>query len=183
MSQSDERPGKLQSFVSFLREELAPYPGRLPTALRVALACVLTLWIDMAFELPDMGVSIYLVFFVSREGPAASLKSAVMLISVVGLALLYSVGIANIPGDKNVSRFIGMVLIIFVGEYLFKATTAGTIFYGLGKFGTVFTLQWDTDSPAEVILESKLDVCVSTSAGIPFSSAVGVFPLITQINL
>ncbi len=164
----DEPAHWLPSLFSFFREELMPYPGRLPTALRLIGALVLALCIDMTFDLPIMGPSLYMVFFVSHESPAKSLRSFLMMFVVTGLMLLGAFAIASIPGEQAAVRFVGCAVVIFSGMFFSQAaaTQVSRLFLMASIFGVIFIQQWDSGYPAEATLEGMLYAWLSLLTGL-----------------
>ena len=128
---------------------------------------MITLWIDMAFNLPEAGVSLYMVFFVSRESPVKSVKSLLMMIAITGLALVYSLILASLPGDGAAIRFVGCAVLIFISMFLSQASTKmGKAWLMTAIFGEVFIQQqWDKGLPAEATLELTLYVWLALLVG------------------
>ncbi len=125
----------------------------------------------MAFNLPEAGVSLYMVFFVSRESPVKSVKSLLLMTVITGLALVYSLALASLPGDGAAIRFVGCAVLIFVSMFLSQASTKmGKVWLMTGIFGEVFIQQWDKGLPAEATLELILYVWLALLVGF----AVGV---------
>ncbi len=51
----------------WLRDELAPRPGRFALALRIAVNCAVTVIVANVFEIPLPAYMAYIVFLISRE--------------------------------------------------------------------------------------------------------------------
>jgi multidrug resistance protein MdtO len=77
-------------FLSFLREELAPYPGRAGTVARMVLAATLVMIVCMTFRLSYMFLGATFALLISRESPRATLQSGgtLLLVMTIGAAYL-----------------------------------------------------------------------------------------------
>src|SRR5258708_5317789 len=73
-------------FREFLKDELAPYPGRAGTVTRMVIAATLVMVICMTFRVPHAFQGAIYALLISRENPRATLESAgiVLLVTHVG---------------------------------------------------------------------------------------------------
>src|ERR1700741_4009581 len=78
-------PGLLAWLRQFLREELAPYPGRNVLVARMVIASTLAMLITMTFRLP-FGVLAFYGIIVSRETHWATVKVVRRIVIAVALA-------------------------------------------------------------------------------------------------
>jgi multidrug resistance protein MdtO len=69
-------------------EDLRPTPGRLASSVRVVLAVVLTLILLLVLQVPFVSLVLYIIFVMSRESPAVSLRSALLSLSITCVAVL-----------------------------------------------------------------------------------------------
>ena len=80
---------------------LAPYPGRLEFAVRLALICAIATLIAEIYQTPEPALSAYVAFFVMKPDRAGSVVISIvmlLLISVViGLVLLLTVQVIEQP--------------------------------------------------------------------------------------
>src|ERR1700741_2260318 len=74
----------------FLKEELAPYPGRLARAARMTLAATLVMIVCMTFQIPFAFQGAVYALMISRESSRATLQSGrtILLFTGVGSAYL-----------------------------------------------------------------------------------------------
>ncbi|MGL4668517.1 MAG: hypothetical protein ACRCWR_11395, partial [Saezia sp.] len=56
-----------RSLLRYLREELAPFPGRLNVTLRCLLACTLVIIASMGLQVPWLALSLLVVFYVTQS--------------------------------------------------------------------------------------------------------------------
>ncbi len=59
-----------RGWLAWLRGELAPFPGRLATTIRLMVTVVLVTIVSMTLEVPEVALSAYLVLFVTKENRA-----------------------------------------------------------------------------------------------------------------
>src|SRR5260370_42118968 len=85
-----ESPRPLAWFGGFLKEELAPYPGRVGTVARMAIAATLVMIICMTFPIPYAYQGAAYALIISRENLRATLQSAATMLIVTGLGAAYS---------------------------------------------------------------------------------------------
>ena len=87
-------PPPLPWFWEFLKDELAPYPGRAGTVARMVIAATLVMIICMTFRIPRAFQGAVYALMISRENLRATLQSAgtMLLVTAVGAAAQYAVG-------------------------------------------------------------------------------------------
>ena len=84
-----ESPHALTWCVEFLKEELAPYPGRAGTIARMVLAATLVMIICVTFRIPYAFEGAIYTFIVLRESPRATLQSAGAALLSAGIGAAY----------------------------------------------------------------------------------------------
>jgi multidrug resistance protein MdtO len=84
-----ESPRPLAWFRDFLKEELAPYPGRAGTVTRMVIAATLVMVICMTFRVPYASQGALYALLISRENPRATLESAGIVFLVTGVSAAY----------------------------------------------------------------------------------------------
>ncbi|MEW6438686.1 MAG: FUSC family protein [Pseudomonadota bacterium] len=94
---------------------LAPSPGRLEFALRLALICALTTLVAEIYHTPEPALTTYVVFFVNKPDRAESTIVAIafmIIISIViGLVLLLAIFVINEPMQR-VAAMAGISLVL-----------------------------------------------------------------------
>ena len=89
------------SFLEGMRALLAPFPGRLEFAARLALICTLATLVAEIYQTPDPALTAYVAFFVMKPDRAASVVTSIvmlLLISlIVGLVLVLTVQVIEQP--------------------------------------------------------------------------------------
>jgi multidrug resistance protein MdtO len=108
----------LSWFWEFLREELAPYPGRGVIVARMVIAGTITMLLIMTFRIPGGALGVLYAFLISRDTLQSTFKSG------VEVAISYSIGIcfvlsgAHLFADNSFARFFwfaGSMFAVFLG--------------------------------------------------------------------
>src|SRR5208283_6181264 len=74
-------------FLSSLGAFLAPYPGRLELAARLALVCALTILVVEIYQTPDAALTAYVAFFVMKPDRTTSVILSLVMIVVITLVI------------------------------------------------------------------------------------------------
>src|ERR1700741_1230820 len=75
----------------FLKEELAPYPGRVALVARMCIAATIVMLLTMTFRIPFGAYGAIYALTISRESPQATTKAAKIIIIAFLLSVLYVV--------------------------------------------------------------------------------------------
>jgi multidrug resistance protein MdtO len=133
------------SFLERIGALLAPFPGRLEFAVRLALICALTTLVVEIYQTPEPALIAYVAFFVVKPDRAASVVTSIvmlLLISlIVGLVLALTVQVIEQP----LWRVTAMTLVSFCLTFAASASklkpVAGTVAlitaYALDLLGSV----------------------------------------------
>src|SRR6267154_91087 len=84
-----EGPRPLVWLREFLKEELAPYPGRTALVARMVISATLLMLVTMTFRLPFGMHGAIFTFVISRESPRATAKAVRTILTAFGFAALY----------------------------------------------------------------------------------------------
>ncbi len=116
---ASERPGSTLAGLAVL---LAPAPGRLEFAARLALVCALTTLLVEVYQTPEPALTIYLVFFVIKPDRATSVVTSVVLLLlitlIIGAVLLVTMQVI----DQPLWRVVAMTIISFGLLFLASAS-------------------------------------------------------------
>jgi len=112
-----------QWFWGFLKNELAPYPGRAWVVARITIAATIVMIIVMTFQIPNGFLAAIFTLFVSRENPTATLRSGFRAMLAFVFAAAYTlVGVALLVDDR-LTHFLWIVLSLFIAFYLIGIIT------------------------------------------------------------
>jgi multidrug resistance protein MdtO len=110
---------------------LAPRPGRLEMAIRLAVICALTVLVVEIYQTPDQALSVYLVFFLNHDDRTVSLITNFLLVAlftvIVGFVLVVAMAVINDSMWRVVSMTAISIAILFVASASKLRPVGGTI--------------------------------------------------------
>jgi multidrug resistance protein MdtO len=124
---SDKVHRPRSAFLSFLREELAPRPGRVAAASRIAGNCALVVAIAMLYEIPLPAYMAYVVFLCSQEEAAGTLLTGVVAALAVTVAVALSLLLYTLDASEPALRLPLMAGSSFVGIFLMRTIKLGPV--------------------------------------------------------
>jgi multidrug resistance protein MdtO len=165
-------PSPLQWFWEFLKQELAPYPGRTRTVARMVIAATLAMILCMTFRIPYGFQAAVYALIVSRENPRATLESAEIMSGVTAVTAAYILISAWFVISVPVLHFLWIIFTFFIAFYALSAVTnyvAVTMFANMISVGIPL---WDRHVSAERNVEDTLRVVLAASIGVVVTAAV-----------
>src|SRR6266850_5512108 len=158
-----EQRDSLVSFREFLKEELAPYPGRAALVARMVICATLVMLITMTFQLPFGMHGAIFTFFVSRESPRATMKAVRTVVIAFGLAAGYVFLGALISLGDPMLRVLWIIVSLFIAFYAIHTMTDYAAATGFGIVIAITLPVWDMHMPTELKVERTLWVLGQTS--------------------
>jgi multidrug resistance protein MdtO len=159
-------------FRDFLREELAPYPGRDSLVIRMVIAATLVMIIGMTFRIPYIFQGAFYALVVSRESPRATLGSAatIFLVTAIGAACLLATVwfVVNFP----LFHILWIVTFLFLAFYTISALTNYSAAVGCAIMVAIVAPLWDRHVSAETNVEDTLWVCLAVLVGVVITAGV-----------
>jgi multidrug resistance protein MdtO len=124
---------------------MAPQPGRLELAIRLAVICTLTALVAEIYQTPDAALTVYVVFFLNRNNRTVSLILNIVLLAlitvIIGFVMLIAMVVVNDPMWRVISMTAISIGILFVASGSKLSPLGGTIAlivgYALDLLGTV----------------------------------------------
>ena len=169
-----DSPAPLIWVREFLREELAPYPGRVGLVARMVVAATIVMIISMAFRIPYGFQGAIFALLITRESPRATLQSCSKIMSGIAISTAYvlfsAYFVINFPGF----HFIWVTFSFFVAFY---AVSAMTDYAAATTFAVVISVAvpvWDRYVPGKTNVEDSLWIALSSLLGILVLLAVEV---------
>src|ERR1700690_1661148 len=167
-----ESPHALTWFLEFLKEELAPYPGRAGTIARMVLAATLVMIICVTFRIPYAFEGAIYTFIVLRESPRATLQSAGAALLSVGIGGAYVLISAGVVISVPILLFLWVIGSFFLTFYALSAM----INYGAAStFAIMIAVAvpiWDRHVSAETNVEDTLWLTLAISVGAVVVAAI-----------
>src|ERR1700722_15323741 len=92
---------------------LAPFPGRLEFAARLALICALTTLVAEIYQTPEPALTAYVAFFVMKADRVESVITSIVMTLLITLVLGLVLALPVQPVDQPLWRVTAMVLVSF----------------------------------------------------------------------
>jgi multidrug resistance protein MdtO len=142
---ASRRTAYMADYIADLVRLLAPRPGRLAFAGRLALICALTVLVAEIYQTPEPALATYIVFFLNRDDRALSLILSAVLTLLITVIIGLVIVVAKLVLDDPMWRVISMALISFALLFLtsasklrpFGSTIALIIGYALDELGLI----------------------------------------------
>ena len=174
-----ERAEPRQSWLGFLRAELAPTPGRLNATIRIVVATAIVLVTSMALEVPSVDLSLFIVIFFSMLTPGAASQNSVAVaiagiaaVVVLTLAVALTLLIARFTIDYPPLRLAAMALGFFLAMFAFRVFAAPPVGFIVAIVVLVTQAAVDLVPGPEAFVRGVLWVWVAIAY--PAAVAVGV---------
>ena len=173
IAQSLPRPSSALTWLrEFLKEELAPYPGRAALVGRMTLAATLIVIVGMTFRIPYSWQGAVYALMVSRENTRSTLQSAATIFLVTGIGAAYLLAsvwfVINIP----LLHFLWVIATFFLAFYGVSVLTNYTAAVAFVNLTAVGIPLWDRRVPAETSVEDTLWLCLAVLVAVVITAAV-----------
>ena len=119
-------------FLAFLAQELAPNEGRGLAVARIAAGCTITVAIAMLFRIPLAAYMAYMVFLISKDDIAGTARMAVAGTIAITVAVIVSLGLAQISLGDPAIRLPAMALFTFLAMFSVRTFALGPISFLAG---------------------------------------------------
>jgi multidrug resistance protein MdtO len=128
---------------NLLREEMAPYPGRVELVARIVFAATLVMTINMTFRIPYGAYGAIFALILSREHPQVTLHAAkTMIMSFCFAAVYVLIGAIIFSGDP-ILRFLWVLLTLFLIFFGMKVVSNYTAAARFGYLLIITIPLWD----------------------------------------
>jgi multidrug resistance protein MdtO len=167
-----ESPRTLDWVLEFLKEELAPFPGRARIVARMVIAATLVMVICETFRIPYAFEGAIYTLIISRTSPRATLRSsgaALLFVGVGGAFVLISASFAiSVP----ILHFLWVISSLFLTFYALSAITT----YGAAStFALVIAVGipiWERHVSAATNVEDTLWLTLAVSTGVVVTAVI-----------
>jgi multidrug resistance protein MdtO len=156
----------------FLKEELAPYPGRAAVVGRMTIAATLIMIVCMTFRIPFAFQGAIYALLISRESPRATLRSAAVMVIVTVISAAYLLISVRFVISIPELHFLWVVISFFLVFYALSSVTNYTAAVIFAIMNSVVVPLWDRHVPAETNVEDTLWLCLSVMVGVVITGAV-----------
>jgi len=173
---ADTRPVRF-GWLDWLRRELAPSRERKVRTLILVCGSVLCVIISMALQVPQLAVSVYMVFFISKENK--TLTTVVGVLGLVGLTIgiVISLLLYKLTYGYPELRVPSMAIILFLGMYASRVLVIGPLGFLLGFIIAI------TQSIGELVPSPELLVRVTLWLWVALAYSIALTVVLNAIFL
>ncbi len=143
-------------FSSFLKQELAPYPGRSRVVMRMVLAATIAMLLIMTFHLVGAGIAGVYTLFISRETPQATFRATLTMIGSYLAGSIYLILGSLLFVNYPLTHFLWVVVSLFLSFYALRVYGNSVAAAGFGIMVTLAIPIWDVTAPPEQLLIETL---------------------------
>ena len=146
---------------TFLRSELADFPGRGNALLRNLVACTAVIVISLGLEVPLLALSLILVFFVSQNNVVLTRMAGILFLVSATVAIAVSILLLKFTFGYPLLRILGASAVFLASMYAMRATRLGPLFF-LVAIVTIYVQSLvDLNLQPELLLRACLWVWVA----------------------
>jgi multidrug resistance protein MdtO len=159
-------------FEEFLKQELAPYEGRVGTVARMTFAATLVMIVCMTFRISYAWQGAIYALLISRESIRATLQSMATMFVVTAIGITFILLQAYFAISFPLLHFVSNIATLFVAFYAVSALTdytAAVAFANTIAAGIPF---WDRHVSAETNVEDTLRLVLAVLVGVAITAAV-----------
>jgi multidrug resistance protein MdtO len=174
-------------FREFIRWEVAPYPGRVNTVIRMTIAATLVMIIIVTFRIPNAALAGVFSILLARENLAATWRGGQFIVLGFVLASLYTLLGMMLFRGYPITHFFWVIGSLYLVFFVMRTTTnyAAALAFTI-PFGVALPV-WDRALPSQVQVEGTLwpivVIAVGTGATVATEALYRIFdhsdPLIT----
>ena len=152
-------------WIEWLKRELAPSRVREIRTAIIVTGVVLCVIISMALQVPELAVTAYMVFFLSKESKRLTTITALGGLIGVTLAVAATLVIYKFTYGYPELRISGMAIALFLGMWLSRALVIGPVGFIIG-FLIAYTQSISDQIPSpELLVRGALWVWVAIAYG------------------
>jgi multidrug resistance protein MdtO len=154
--QSAGRSAFWLSFREFIRWEVAPYPGRVNTVVRMTVTATLVMLIVMTFRIPNAFLAALYAILLARENLAATWRGGRMIVlAFVGASLYTLLGMILFRGYP-ITHFFWVIGSLYLVFFVMRTSTnyAAALAFAI-PIGVALPV-WDRSLPSQVQVEGTL---------------------------
>jgi multidrug resistance protein MdtO len=183
MVAADYLPLTLRDAGDFLKRELAPFPGRLNVMLRTMLTSAIVIVVSMALEVPELALSLLLVFYVTQSNVVVTRLVGVMFIVGSTLAIGLSILLLKFTFDYPLLRIVIASLLFFGSVYLIRVLKIGVVFFIVAIVVIYVQSFVDRTDQADILIRAVLWVWVAVNYPIALTLMVNTLLLPAEPQL
>lgn len=150
-------------WITWLRHELAPFPGRSITTLRLVVVVAMVTVISLTLQVPQLPLSAFYVFFVTKENRALTTVTGVVMLIASTVATAITLCLCRFTFDYPELRVPVLAGLIFTGMFLSRVLTMGPIGFVIGFFSALMLTISESAPNTESLVRGLLWLWVALS--------------------
>ena len=166
--QPARRPVSWPWFREFIRWEVAPYPGRLNTVIRMTIAATLVMIIVVTFRIPNAALAGLFSILLARENLAATWRGGQMIVLGFVVASLYTLLGMMLFRGYPITHFFWVIGSLYLIFFVIRTTAnyAAALAFAI-PIGVALPM-WDRSLPSQLQVEGTLwpIVIIAVGAGV-----------------
>ena len=131
-SAPDVDEGSAPDLVALLCRELRPTPGRLGDSVRIVVVVLAVVAISETFRIPNIGLSAFIVLFLSGRDAVSTVQTALISGIAVVLAIFAVIAVFMLSLAEPALRIPLMAVLTFGTMFLSRAAMLGPVFFVAG---------------------------------------------------
>jgi multidrug resistance protein MdtO len=183
MAAADYLPVTLRDAGAFLKRELAPFPGRLNVMLRCILTSAIVIVASMALEVPELALSLLVVFYVTQSNVVVTRLVGVMFIVGSTLGIGLSILLLKFTFDYPLLRIVVASLLFFGSVYLMRVLKIGVVFFIVAIVVIYVQSFVDQTDQADLLIRAVLWVWIAVNYPIALTLVVNTLLLPAEPQL
>ncbi|MFM0339983.1 FUSC family protein [Paraburkholderia fungorum] len=166
-------PRPLGRLAGFLRAELGGFPGRANVTMRSVLGCAIVIVVSMTLQVPELALSLIVVFFVTQSNIVLTRLVALMALIGTTCAIACIIGVYQLTFDYPLLRIIIASAIFFCSAYLMRAVAKlGLVFFLVSLIVIYAQTFADLTDNAEALVRDCLWVWVAVNYSVVLSLTI-----------
>jgi multidrug resistance protein MdtO len=152
-------------FREFIRWEIAPYPGRMSTVVRITIAATLVMILVVTFRIPNAALAGLFSVLLARENLAATWRGGKLIVLGFVLASLYTLFGMMLFRGYPITHFFWVIGTLYLIFFVMRTTTnyAAALAFVI-PIGVALPV-WDRTLPGELQVEGTLWPIVIIAVG------------------
>jgi len=143
-------------FREFIRWEIAPYPGRMNTVIRMTVTATLAMLIVVTFRIPSAFLAAYVSLLLARENLAATWRGGRVFVLGFVVSSLYTLLGMMLFRGYPLTHFIWIVASLYLVFFVIRTATNYAAAVAFGLLTAVAMPVWDGSLPSELQVEGTL---------------------------
>jgi len=143
-------------FADFLKQELAPYPGRASTVARMVISATLVMLIIMIFRIPGGAAGPLFAFMFARESLVSSVRSTLSVVFTFGAGMIFIPLGTRMFAAEPMTHFLWEAASLFAMFFLLHALSDYGSAVTTATAGAIAMTIWYLPGPGEANVEHTL---------------------------